>query len=504
MHEGDAVAELCLVHEMGGDEDRHVVVAGEVGKDLPERVARDGIDAGGRLVEDEDVRRVDEGDRERQPLPDAERHFVGQLVHEFGKLEPFAQGLDPVRNGVRCHAEQFCMKLKVLMDGEFRIEGEGLAHVADAAAHIDVLGIDLVAEQSGLAIACRQETGQDLHGRRLAAAVRTQEAEDFSAPDAEADVIDGGEVAEADGHMFRFDGDIAIGLGGPFRDDDLVVIAACFRRQKRDEGGVEIGSAGLPEKLVGRAGGEHVAVVHGHEPVEACGFLHIGGRDNDAHAGSVPADIVDQLPELPARQRIDAGRRLVQDEKVGVVDQRAAQAGLLLHATGEFPGKPVGEFRHAGARKQRSDTTLALGLVVAEEPSEEVDVLEDREGGIEVLSQSLRHIGDAGEDRLAMSCIGDIAAQHVNPPRWNDAGTGEQRQEAGFADAIRPDEADHAPGRHIQCHVSERVGLAIGEIDALDAGDVFLIRGAFWRRRHRHWTVSARLAGQLAAGSIFT
>ena len=332
MHEGDAVAELRFVHEMGGDEDRHIVVAGEIGKDLPEGVARDRIDAGGWFVEDEDIRRVNEGDGERQPLPDTERHFVGQLVHEFGKLEPFAQGLDPVRNGVRCHAEQFCMKLKILMDGEFCIEGEGLAHVADAAAYIDILRIDLVAEQPRPAIACGQKTGQNLHRRGLAAAVGAQEAEDFSAPDAEADVVHSGEIAEADRDMLGLDGDVSIGFGGAFRDNDLVVIPPRFRRQKRDEGGVEIGGTRLVQKLVRRAGGEHVAVVHGHEPVEACGFFHIGGRDYDAHAGAIPPDVVDQLPELAARQRINAGRRLVEDEEVRVVDQRAAQAGLLLHA----------------------------------------------------------------------------------------------------------------------------------------------------------------------------
>ncbi len=57
--------------------------------------------------------------------------------------------------------------------------------------------------------------------------------------------------------------------------------------------------------------------------------------------GRVRADAGDQVPELGARQRIDAGGRLVQDEQVGVVDQRAAQAQLLLHAAGELAGRAV-------------------------------------------------------------------------------------------------------------------------------------------------------------------
>jgi hypothetical protein len=43
----------------------------------------------------------------------------------------------------------------------------------------------------------RQQPGEHLHGRRLAAAVGAEKAEDLAALDAEADVVDGGEFAEA-------------------------------------------------------------------------------------------------------------------------------------------------------------------------------------------------------------------------------------------------------------------------------------------------------------------
>ena len=54
--------------------------------------------------------------------------------------------------------------------------------------------------------------------------------------------------------------------------------------------------------------------VHGNQRVEPLGLLHVGGRHHDAHAGAARAHALDQLPELPARQRIDAGRRLVEDQ----------------------------------------------------------------------------------------------------------------------------------------------------------------------------------------------
>ena len=53
MHQRDAVAALGLVHEMGREKDRDAIIAGEIDQRAPERVARDRIDARGRLVENE-------------------------------------------------------------------------------------------------------------------------------------------------------------------------------------------------------------------------------------------------------------------------------------------------------------------------------------------------------------------------------------------------------------------------------------------------------------------
>jgi ABC-type dipeptide/oligopeptide/nickel transport system ATPase component len=43
----------------------------------------------------------------------------------------------------------------------------------------------------------------------------------------------------------------------------------------------------------------------GDQPLEPFGLLHIGGRDDDAHARAARAYALDQLPELAARQRIE-------------------------------------------------------------------------------------------------------------------------------------------------------------------------------------------------------
>ena len=103
----------------------------------------------------------------------------------------------------------------------------------------------------------------------------------------------------------------------------------------------------------------------------------------DAHA-------VDQLPELPARQRIDAGGRLVEDQKIGIVDERAAQPEFLPHAARQLLRRPIGE--RAPARCFATSSAIRQSRSAArlpEQPAEELDILADAEVGIEVLARAL-------------------------------------------------------------------------------------------------------------------
>ena len=158
--------------------------------------------------------------------------------------------------------------------------------------------------------------------------------------DAEVDVIDGDEIAEPPRQSLAPRSPATSSGGGDARaHDDFLMQRPLVLRHQRDEGFVEIGLARLVEQLLQRARGDDLAVVHRHQPVEALRFVHIGGGDDDAHLRAARADRVDQVPELAARQRVDAGRRLVENQKVGIVDQRAAKAELLLHAAGELAGR---------------------------------------------------------------------------------------------------------------------------------------------------------------------
>ena len=414
---------------------------------------------------------MDQRDGQRKSLTHAKRQGVRPLIQHPRKAE--ARG--KISNawldlGFR-HAEQPPVQFQILAQRQLAIEREGLAHVADTTADRDVLGIDEMAEDLGLAFARGQQPRQHLHGRRLAAAVGPQKAENLAARDLEADVINGREVAEAHGQVVGPNRDLTLHTPLSRRDVQRFCATALVCGQQGDKGSIKRIGSGPGEKFGWRSRGQDAAFIHGDQPIEALGFLHIGCRDNDAHPGAVCADAVDQLPELPARQRIDARGRLVEDEEIRIVDQGTAEAQLLLHAARQLAGRPVGEGCKARCMQQAGDPIFPFTTSLAEEPAEKVDILEDRKRGVEVLAQALRHIGDTRAGFLAMRGKRHVAAQDLDPTRLNGAGARNERKQARLADAVRSDQTDHQTRRDVQRDVPQSLRLAIGKADAVEAYD---------------------------------
>ncbi|MEA3219506.1 MAG: hypothetical protein OZX49_00596 [Immundisolibacter sp.] len=369
------------------------------------------------------------------------------------------------------------MQGEVLRHRQFVVERERLRHVADAPARGDVVRVDLVSEQPGLAFGRRQQAGEHLHGRGLAAAVGAQKTEDLTPRHAQADVIDRREVAKAHGQIPGLDCGIAIVLR-PRRNLDRPVTPPLVLRQQADEGLFQRRRAGLRQDGRWAADGQYPAIVHGRQPVEARCLFHVGSGHQHAQVGAVAADAGDQVPELAPRQRIDAGGGLVQDQQVRVVDQRAAQAELLLHAAGQLAGRPVQKWEQPGGARERLDPPCPLAAVVAEQAGEELEVLGDRQRRVEVLAQALRHVGNARQDAPARAGIGQVHAEHLDPAVLDGARAGGQRQQARLADPVRADQAGHATARQVERHIDQRLDLAVAQANAAEAGH----RGAVRRR----------------------
>ena len=64
--------------------------------------------------------------------------------------------------------------------------------------------------------------------------------------------------------------------------------------------------------------------------VAAVGLVHVRRRDDNGQAARL--QVAKQIPEFAARDGVDAGRRLIEEQDFGPMDERAAERELLLHA----------------------------------------------------------------------------------------------------------------------------------------------------------------------------
>src|SRR5213592_1310851 len=91
-------------------------------------------------------------------------------------------------------------------------------------------------------------------------------------------------------------------------------------------------------QLLGSSLGDDLAVIHDRYTIaEALGFLHVVRREQ--HRPAVGAEAADDLPQLPARLWVEPRRGLVEEQQLGLADERARDGQALL--------LPAGECHHA-------------------------------------------------------------------------------------------------------------------------------------------------------------
>jgi hypothetical protein len=80
IHQRYPIAALRLVHEVCGDENGYFLIARQIDQNFPKPVPRQRIDSRGRLVENQDLRLVDDGDGQGYPLSNPQRQIEGPLI----------------------------------------------------------------------------------------------------------------------------------------------------------------------------------------------------------------------------------------------------------------------------------------------------------------------------------------------------------------------------------------------------------------------------------------
>ncbi len=187
------MAALGFVHVMRGDEHRQTA-GGELVDFVPEFAARFRIHARRRLVEQKQLRLVNQAGRQRKPLFPAAGKRAGELLaalHHAKAFQAFFDGGLALRNFVKPRDE-----IQILLDAQILVEAEPLRHVADALFDLGALCAKIQTEAASLAAVGLEQTAEHPQKSRLAAAVRAEEAVNLAGPHLHGDVVDDGARAE--------------------------------------------------------------------------------------------------------------------------------------------------------------------------------------------------------------------------------------------------------------------------------------------------------------------
>jgi hypothetical protein len=198
-HRGPVAQLGGLVEVVRGEEDRRALGL-ELADQVPEAVPGLGVEARGRLVEEEELGAADDPEGHVHPPALAARERAEERARLLGEADGLDRGVDVARP--RVHGGEV---RDLLAHGHRAALGARLEHHADAGAPGAAAGGGIHAEHGRGSARAQPVPLEDLDGGRLARAVRPEEGERLAAMDVEGDAPQGGgravgllEVAHAD------------------------------------------------------------------------------------------------------------------------------------------------------------------------------------------------------------------------------------------------------------------------------------------------------------------
>ena len=204
---------------------------------------------------------------------------------------------------------------------------------------------------------------------------------------------------------------------------------------------------------------QDAALAHQRHARAALGFVEVGRGHEDRDA--LRQELGQQAPELAARHRVDARGRLVEQDDLRLVHQRARERQLLLHAARQALGQPRPERRQLHHVEQ---PVPALAVVRhAVDLGEEGDVLVDREVAVE--AELLREVAHLRRDRVVLP--DRVVAEHADGAAGGLEQPAQQPDRRRLARAVRADEAEHLALADGVRHAGDRLGRAEALRDAV-------------------------------------
>ncbi len=266
--------------------------------------------------------------------------------------------------------------------------------------------------------------------------------------------LDDGADADLQGQVDDDPPGLALGraLGGPTGDQPRGLEG--FAELIAPLPGLQFDHPHLPQpalQVVRGVEGDDLPVVDdGHAVREEVGLLHIvrGQKDGPPLA----LELQDELAEVPRGLRVEAGRGLIEDEHLRVVQEGAGEGDAPLHAGGIFLDRLVGPL---GQLEPLEETVYLLGQAWSGQAVEGPEVLQVLATGEFPVDAPLTRQDrpDAGEDPGGLFL--DVEALDEDPPRGRPEQRGEHLDGRRLAGPVRAQQA-------------EDLALGDGEADTVD------------------------------------
>jgi hypothetical protein len=190
-----------LVHVVRGEHDRHRVLCPHAQHVAPEVGAVLRVEAGGGLVEEEDLRGVHQPDRDVQPPPLATREARHLAARQGREIERVEQLVGAAAGGVAVEPEHGALRAQLVAHALVVARAVALADVADGAPHRRGLGDDVVPADLGPPRRGGDQRGEHAHGRRFARAVGPEHRDELACGDVEVEALHGVHGAVAAGEV---------------------------------------------------------------------------------------------------------------------------------------------------------------------------------------------------------------------------------------------------------------------------------------------------------------
>lgn len=186
-----------------------------------------------------------------------------------------------------------------------------------------------------------------------------------------------------------------------------------------------------------------MAVIEHIDFFTACRLFHVRRADEHGKA-LLTHELLQDLPELAARQRVDADRRFIEQQESRRTHERAGEAELLLHAARQLAGEALRKGRQLRHLEKMAEALLPDILRHTVQVCVEVKIL--LYGQVLVEAEFLRHIAEQVLHRLRS--LRDIKARHMQAAVRLGHEPADEPHQRRLARTVRPHESGELSFRH--------------------------------------------------------